>query len=526
MSTTAAVESEAEKVAKIIHDIKTDLSAKTADLDKKIEVTRTAMHDLQQAQIAAHRAAEEAKLGTRSDLDGLYVQRAVDPKDAAQYLTAKDGPAVQLGGHFVTEIDRGQIVRSWRPGLLDDQPRCREQLELQRAVTRRNLVRMHLHSSRRFTPRLDAEVREAAKACGPVVAKIFADSTGIGAEWVPDTFLPELERDVLVPSNFASIFPRRNLPPGGVKIPQRSGRLRVYRHAAPSADNPASVSLSTLTTANSQIDPASAYVATQIDREFEEDSIIAILPELSAEMVRAIQFAEDDSIIHGDTAASHQDTIAAWDNRGELGSSGLGTSADHRKRWIGLRPRAYDLTSMTTDQSAAQTFAGLRTALAKLSARSMMGGYMAGSNIIVAPSWEYFFTKMLDATAFAEFSTFEKVGALASVLTGKLGNGGLLPGQVGFLQGFIPVVIPWPLGADLETSGLYTNGSGAKTGMLQFDRTRFEYCVRQGAMLESATDITNNTQTLVMRFRTLFRALDTAAATVKDVHFSYNLSAS
>jgi hypothetical protein len=521
------VETEAEKVAKIFHDLKTDISARTADLEKKIEVTRTAMHDLQQAQIAAHRAAEEAKLGTRSDLDGVYVHRAVDIKDAAQYLTVKDGPAVQLGGHFVTEIDRGQVVRSWRPGLLDDAPRCREQLDLQRAVTRRNFARMHLPVGRKFTPRLDAEVREAAKACGPVVAKIFADSSGIGAEWVPDTFLPELERDVLVPSNFAAIFNRRNLPPGGVKIPQRSGRLRVYRHAAPSADNPASVTLATLTTANSQIDPASAYVATQIDREFEEDSIIAILPELSAEMVRAIQFAEDDTIINGDTNATHQDTISAWDNRGELGgTSGLGTTADHRRRWLGLRPRAYDLTSMTTDQSATQTFAGLRTALGKLSARSMMGGYMAGSNIIVAPSWEYFFTKMLDATAFSEFSTFEKVGALASVLTGKVGQGGLLPGQVGFLQGFIPVVIPWALSADLETSGLYTNGSGAKTGMLQFDRTRFEYCVRQGAMLESATDITNNTQTLVMRFRTLFRALDAVGSTVKDVHFSYNLSAS
>ena len=42
-------------------------------------------------------------------------------------------------------------------------------------------------------------------------------------------------------------------------------------------------------------------------------------------------------------------------------------------------------------------------------------------------------------------------------------------------------------------------------------------------MLELDTNVLANTQTLMMRFRTKFRPIDATAATVRDVHWSYNL---
>lgn len=540
MSTSSIeIEQAVDRVAKLVSDIRTDVSAKHADMGAKIEAAQSALLGMQQAQAAAARAQVEAAAGTDRDLAAAYVVREAPtgPDTVGAYVRAPGGGnAVQIGGRYEKHVvgRSGDVVREWRWGLLDDpEPRSMAQLELQRAVTDRSLARKILAQSkgadRVATPSLDRRVMDAARACGGEISKIFADSAGIGAEWVPDTFLPELERDVLVPTNVTSLFRQRNLPPGGVKIPSRSGRMRVLRHAVPTIDYPAVPTLSTLTTANGQIDPIAAYVGVQIDRDFEEDSIIQILPEIRSEMARAIQFAEDDCVVNGDSTASHQDAIASWDPRGELGgTTGLGTTADHRRRWLGLRARAYDLTSMTTDQSAAKTFAGMRTAIGKLGARNQMGGYASKSDVVILTSWDYFFSTMLDATAFSEFITFEKVGALASVLSGQLGNVGAIPGSipagcVGFLQGFIPVCIAWPITADLAASGLFVQASDTKTGFLAVDRSRHEYCVRKGAMLESETSILQNTNTLMMRYRTVFRSLDAVSSSIKDVHWSYNL---
>lgn len=497
-----------------------------AEMKSTIEGFQTRMLGIQQSQEAYHREQVEQRAGTRDDL-GIYVRSADDGRLPAQvagnYLVTDKG-AVQLRGHYSEVVaPDDSVVKVWSWGVLDDpDPRSAEQLELQRAVTERSIVRAHQHPTRRFSPACDRRVLAAARALGGRVERIFADSSGIGAEWVPDYTIPELEREVEVPTNFTGLFRRRNIGPGGtLKLPYRTGHLRLYKGAVPTANNPADALLSDWATGASSIDTVKGAVATQVDRDAQEDSIVAITPELIRDILMAIRYAEDDTWIWGDTTATHRHAIASWDGRSMLGgTTGLGTTADHRRRWDGLVERAFNLTSMTTDQDAAETWAGLQVALGKLGVKNMMTAHGAGEpNIIIAPSWEYFFNKMLN---FAEFLTFEKVGSLASVLTGTLGPGGMLPGQVGFVQGFIPVCIPFPLSADLAATGLYT-GSGSTTGMLVFDRSRFEHCVRRGATLESETNILNDTVTHVTRIRSVGRAQDAVASTVKDVHYSFNL---
>lgn len=494
------------------------------DLTAKVDAVSKAQLELSQAVAAQARAAREqaVKGGSERDLDG-YVMRsdAVGGELRGSVRIAGD-QALQIEGGYRTAVVRGETYRSWAWGLLDDpSPRTEAQLRLQRAAESRAIAR---RLGVAYTPRLDAEVVSAARSCGAQVEKIFADSAGIGAEWVPDTFLPELERDVMAPTGFAALFRQRVMVPGTSKIPSRSGRVRAYKGAVPTGNNPADGTISTWSTSSSSLDAVPFYVAAQVDRDFDEDSIIAIIPEIREEMGSAMRWAIDDAIVNGDTAATHQDSINAWDGRGELGgTAGLGTTADHRRAWLGLRARAADLTSMTTDQSGAKTFAGLLTALGKLGAKNLMNARMGqeGNRVIVAPSWEYFFTTML---SWSEFLTWDKAGPYASALTGYVGPSGspLLPGQVGFLQGFLPVCIPAPLTADLASTGLYT-GSGATTGMLQFDASRFEFCVRQGMRFETAARIENNTVTAVARGRFLFRAQDAVASTIKDVHYSFNL---
>lgn len=530
-----AAEKEAlDKVAKAIADLKAERDAHGGEitgLKGQMDAVQTAMKHLQQVQDAQQRAKVESQMGDNRELD-FYTAKSfdgVDASDRPKFMTPKTGSgAIRMQGHWETRVQGGELVRFWRWGLFDDpNPRTKEQAALQRAITRRSLARMHVNTNKhRFSPQLDLEVLDAVDRCGPEVQRIFADSAGIGAEWIPTTMVPELERQILIPTNLAAIFRRRVLRPGTTTIPKRSSNLRAYKGAVPTIDNPADAILSSLTTSSVDVDPVPTVVASQVDRDAVADSLVDIVDEILMEIATAFRFADDDCIVNGDSAATHQDTIASWNTRSRLGgTTGLGTTADHRRRWLGLRARAFDLTSMTTDQNGAQDWAGLRAALAKLGADNMIQGHMTANSVVVLTSWEYFFSKML---AFTEFASWDKVGMLASVLTGQLGSpgataGGLLPGQVGFVSGMIPVIVAYPLTADLAASGLYT-GSGTTTGMVQCDRSRFEYCVRQGTTVESDVEIRNNTVTYVARSRVNFRALDAVASTVKDTHYSYNLT--
>lgn len=530
------VEKKAEELARTIAQLKQDAAThgdRLQNLDQKIAAIEGAHQQLRQAQEAVNRAMVDQKAGGPSEVR-CYLADEAEYKangEAEPLLGVRgraflknDKGAVRLLGHYQDAPRPG--VKLWRWGLLDDpNPRSEWQRALQAKVTERAIVRACLLPEKRYTPRMDAEVADLLRGGPAEMSRIFSDSTGIGAEWIPDRAFPELERDVLHVSNFTAIFEQRDVGPGGtVRLPYKSGNLRVYKHAVPATDNPADDILSTWSTADRTIDPVHAVVAAQVDRDAQEDSIVPVIPEITQDMRDAFSFADDDTWVNGDTQASHQDAIASWDTRKRLGSSGLGTTADHRRRWDGLRRRARALTSMTTDQNAAQTADGLRTALLKLAVEHLLNSD-GRVNIVIAVSPEYFFGKMID---WDEFDAFDNVGVLASVLTGQLGDvsrtpGGILPGQVGFLWGRFPVVLCYTLTGDLAATGLFT-GSGSTTGMLQFDRTRMQTWVRKGAMLESETKPSNNTVTLYMRKRNVGRYKDAVSSSIKNVHYSYNLT--
>lgn len=532
------VEQQAQELAKTIRELKDAKESHSGDirnLSGALESVKLALHGVQQAQEARARQESEQRVGSESEL-GAYVARSAPSAQHRDSYRVSDAGAVRILGHFEDVVGPDQTVHKvWRAGLLDDpDARSESQLRLQRAVTRRSIARTAMAMrgrSKPFTPALDAEVLEAARALGnPEVARIFSDTVTNGATWVPEVTVPELERELMIPTGTVGIFRRRVVQGGTLRIPRITGRVRFGIKAAPTVNDPAGDGLSNLGDSSVTIDTVSSAGGIQLDRDWEEDSIIAVLPEITAAIAAGWRWAEDDSIINGDTAGTHQDAIAQWDPRGMLGgTAGLGGSADHRRRWLGLRARALDLQAVTslgaTDQGAAKTWAGLKAALAKLGSANMMLGYADNTaNIVALVSWEYFFNTMIE---FAEFASWDKVGDLASLITGKLGNmggmpGGLLPMQVGFVAGFIPVCIAPAITADLAATGLYT-ASGSTTGMLQLDRSRYEYVVRKGLTLEQEIDVRNNTHTVVARGRSLFRSMDPVGAGIRDVHYSYNL---
>jgi hypothetical protein len=307
--------------------------------------------------------------------------------------------------------------------------------------------------------------------------------------------------------------------------PRRTGFLTAYKGVVPVGDDPpGDPSLTGWSTNQQVVEAAEVAVGAQIWRNAEEDALISFEGEIRNDMIDAIVFAIENARTNGDSATSHQDTIATWNVRNRMTGSALGGSNSQLRLWRGLRALAYDLTSMTTDGGAtALTATALTNDLNAVKAESLLTS-QGRVGVVIEVSPETFFGGLV---TLAEFDAFDNVGLLASVITGQLGDvgktpGGLLPGQVGFLYGRFPVLVNYLITKDLAATGLYT-GSGATSGKLTYDASRFQFFIRRGALVEMVDDIRNNTRTLVSRTRLNFVPRDADGATTKTCHWRFNI---
>lgn len=535
MSTVDQVKAEAERLARTITEIKSATEAnggEIAAIKTAVAAVEVAQTKFNQTVDAYNRASFDRTTAGISNRELERYTRAADSEvsqNSDSYLKGQSG-AIRLTGHdaYVNPGDPRSRVKRW--GYFDDpQPRTEHQREAQRLLDRRNLVAavMRLGAQPGATTKAyqaEADLVDHLRECpDDRIARIFSDSAGIGAEWIPNSPLPELERDLMFRPARWQIFEQRTMT-GPVVLPYKSSYLRPYKGSIPTADDPAADLLSSLTTSDRTIDAEEIVVGAQVSRNAMEDSIIAVEPEIRQDIIDALVWGIEDAITHGDTTASHQDAIASWNIRGRLGSSGLGTTLDHRRTWEGLVKRARSLTSMTSDNGGVALTADLlRAGIRKLHMESLINSDNSAA-VVVEVSPETFFAHVID---WDEFDAFDNVGLLASVVTGQLGDlsrtpGGLLPNQVGFLWGRFPVILNYTLTSDLAATGLYT-GSGALSASLQYDRSRMQMWIRKGAMVEVGTDIRNNTHTLVGRWRGKFRFKDSVSSTNKTVQYTYNI---
>lgn len=510
-----------EGLNKTLHDIKEAQKAgqitveKVEALNKSVDDLKAALRTQEEARIAA--AKRESQLSGSDAVLRDYIVRSDDLKDSGVYGACRKDHFLKSSEKSVrlyTTKDAAGVVE---PGLLDDpEPRHEWQRDIQRALDRRNSVRLFMRSAGRkpHTPTLDREVNRAMRRAPDEIAKIFADSAGIGGEWIQDEYLPMLERELEMSARLSGLFPTINLAMGDtIVLPLITTGLRPYlTGSAPTADDPARYSASSMATSSRTYTVKGMAVRAQYDRDAEEDAYIPFLSILRSELVKAMVDGEDDVIINGDTTASHQDAIASWNIRGRWGATGLGTSLDHRRHSIGLRARAGDVSN-TTDGNAAQTAAGLRTARSKLAPAHAMA---TGVKHITSP--EFFLLKML---GFSETITWDKVGPNASVLTGLIGGRtGPSPGSVGFLDG-VEIIVNWFVPADTNASGVYDNSTTDNTSVITANVDRFIKISRRGNRFESAPDITRGVVDSVVTSKWLFSTLD--AASTKNVHDYYNL---
>lgn len=495
-------------VAKVIADLKRaseDANGRIAAFDVAVNDLKAALRAAQQETAEARLAQSQSHQGDSAALGDYLIRDAGGAiAQGAQYRRA-DGnvvktPPIRLYG------EAGEDGSSWEEGLLDSAENADEwHRELKRLASQRSIVRTFTTKSRKgsHSPKTDrAILRHLARCPNPELRRIFTDSAGVGAEWIPDTMSSVLYEYLRAERRMAALFQEMPMSDKNILLPFLALGLRPYLKGQPTTDNPGQYTASTVTTAQRSPTAVSRAVRAILSEDAAEDSIISALPLINQQLVEALSDGEEDALINGDTAASHQDTLSTWNIRGRWGSTGLGGSDDHRRAYIGLRGRAYDV-SATVDQNAAQTYAGALALRAGLD--SPMG---LGNNCVFATSPEYYLAKIL---GWAEVITVDKYGPQATILTGEVAK-----------VGNAPLVITEFMDKTLATSGLYASASDTTTGMVCFNRSRFYIGRRRAVMVESEKDITRGIWNAVATDRSVFFTID--ESTKKNVRYGYNLT--
>lgn len=497
-----------------------DLLGAAPDLETP-EGIRKSIHDIHEAARDLHK--RDGKLGSRVDklvadlklanqsLTELTAARAVvntetTPSDAEfRAFVDEDRRTIQWKGG--NDEDTGDYAE----GLLTAEPINAWHRELQELWEQRSIVRTLTkgQSGSRaglgVSPRTDRALMRHMKRAPAPVQRLFSDSSGAGASFIPDLLSPVLERELQSARRLEGLLQEWPMEGKELRVPFLTVGLRPYKKAAQSSDDPAQYTSSSISEAQRSFTATGLAVRAQVDEDTSEDSIIPAIPLIRSELIAAITDGVEDCIVNGDTNSTHDDTgLASWDIRSRWGSSGLGGSADHRRSWIGLRARASDVSN-TTDQGSTQTYAGFLTARAKLDSPHGSTG-----DLILVTSPEFYLVKLL---GLAEVITVDKLGLAATILTGQLAS-----------IGGAPIVLSDFVDKEYNASGIYDNTTKTKTGALLFNRRRFWMGRRRSMMVELDKDITRGLFNMVATVRTLFFTVD--SSTKKNVHWGYNLSVS
>lgn len=394
---------------------------------------------------------------------------------------------------------RGRVTVEEK-GLLDADTYANEwHADLCKMAQERSLVRGIMRDA--STPKADMKLynhlQKAPSFMKPAVEKIFSDSAGVGAEWIPDEFSNQLYQTFQIPRGLRSLFADVQMDRETLLVPKLSRGGRPYIKGA-ATDDLASYTASTIETAQKTIRAKGLAVLMNIDDAAGEDSAFAIIPAMTRQVAQDLEDAYEDCMINGDTAGTHQDTIASWNIRERWGASGLGTASDHRKTFLGLRAAALD---KSTGDNSAFNFANF------LAVSSKMGELAMGNKIIIA-SPEAVLANFLDLT---EVATLDKFGPQATVLSG----------QIASLAG-MPIIMSRFMGADMNTNGLFDNVTKTKTGYLIVNRDSYYNYVRRRITIETDKDIKSGVIQICATMRGTFDSPDATAT--KNVAYHYNIA--
>jgi hypothetical protein len=444
-----------------------DASADAARRDERIE-RMIASGDLSRTVRAHHRAGMAE-----------WVPGGDDQIAQARYCEIDGTP--RLGNRNVsgfTPNARGELVPVERVehGFLTDphpvsvaQKRAQEgyaEYALARAIASRHpkpeaCQRLVSHGYERFR----RSMMEVPGAIGEWSRSIFSDpvklrsvissTAGAGGELIATPTLANIIRPADIARRIAGQIPMVQAPSSTFKKPLVSGRVVMRRRQAIAAD-PSRFTLSTITTSDTTLTLGKFVAQVLLDSNFATDAGV-ILGDAIGYIRTLIAEGKADTVemmlLHGDTAATHQDTLASWTMGSRYTAGALAGTDSALTAWIGLRARAFD-------NSATVAGGGAFTQTTHFGALNKLGPHAAGARMAVGLAG--FYSQLL---ANALFSTVDKAGAAATLQTGQLGQ-----------VGDTPIDLTDFLAAEYASTGLYT-GSGTTNQIVYYTPAGWRYYV-------------------------------------------------
>jgi len=304
-----------------------------------------------------------------------------------------------------------------------------------------------------------------------------------GADWVPTDWSGQLWEDLRVATVIANQFPQVNMTTPTFYSPYMTGLATVFLSSE-------ATDLSEVhpTTGKTTLTAKSFATAMTFSSEFEEDSIIAVMPMVTRDLVTALAEGLEDAIINGDeSTAPHMDaettttkTVFAWD---------------------GLR---HDLLaqSLSTDLSTFATSTVLtgRCAMTKygLDPKQLMFvvGWVGQKNIMAA----------------TEFLTVDKIGTQAAIITGSVGQ---------YLGS--PVFISGLMKDDALSATGYYSSSVSKSCMYLLNKNCWLLGVRRGIKMDSDRFIMGDYTAVVAKARWAWTDRIAVSSTYTYGHCFYNM---
>jgi|CXWL01.1.fsa_nt_gi HK97 family phage prohead protease/HK97 family phage major capsid protein len=316
-------------------------------------------------------------------------------------------------------------------------------------------------------------------------------TAGEGAEWIPTGFSATLQEVAQATGDISDLFPTFTMPTNPYKWPIATSFPTIYYWPESTGDNSTSITASNRGTSNVTFTAKQFAGRVLTSGELTEDSIIPVLPDIRQSLAQALTRAREDSIMNGDTAATHQDTGITF------------ASTDHRRAFLGLRALAIDL-SATVDTGSYGT--GGSTELRAI--RALTGKYG------IRPSEGAYIVSLRDAFYImndANVVSLEKFGPLATILRGELAVIDGMPIRASEFQR-----------SDLNATGLFDNSTTTKSAATFVNRQAFKLAQRRMPTIEAEKIIETQQFQVVATSREDFQ---TMYGTDDVVALGYNTSA-
>ena len=450
---------------------------------------------------------EDLKTAQRKMTEAVAQKNVVRPVGDDTILSKyrdADGGLVLKTKSVKVEVDGRGSLTGQQEGLLDAAiPANDWHQELLEQVRERTIARMVMADP--YTPKADLKLykhlMKAPQTILPSINKAFNDQAGTGAEFIPDEFVSDLYQSFEQRGNIRALLQTVEVDRATVLIPRMDRGSRPYIKSQIVSNDPALYQASDIATAQKTINIVGLASRIIVDDAAAEDAAFAMTSLLSSTLSQDIEDAFEDACINGHTAGT-QDDLANWNIRQRWGSTGLGTSGDHRRLFDGMRRLALSTKNSKVDVGGtAATFNNI------ISGLGQMGEYgVADKVIIVSP--EVMVSSIMNMT---ETKTLDVFGPQASVLQG----------QIASVLG-MPIIMSRFMSSDLNATGVYDNVTKTRSGMLIFARDSYYQYLRRGITVESQKDVRNGGIEIVATLRSTMTSPDADAK--KNLCFLYNIA--